>query len=176
MKTVSLPYGVKGYVLHQGDGLSCIQTDGVTAGSFSDIFLDKRDMSEYDFRTRRFKEELVRNKLIIGNLFMPDFDLFSTKEHDILSQAAENQFFSQETDYHCAWLGVEHGSGYAWGVGWNGCINNVYFRSDSFVVAPAFISKTSELDKYIGDRDTEGKFESNKSITDFLRRFKIIPR
>ena len=176
MKTVSLPCGVKGYVLYQDDqddGLSCIQTDGVTVGPFSDIFSDKRDISEYDIKTKRFKEELIKNKLIIGNLFMPDFDLFSTKEHNILSQVAGRKF-NQETDYSCAWLGVGDDSYYAWCVTSGGGVNYSN-RGYSFVVAPAFISKTSELDKYIEDRETEEKIESNKSITDFLRRFKIIP-
>ena len=145
MKTVSLPYGVKGYVLYQDNELSCIQTDGVTAGPFSDIFSSKRDISEYDIRTKKFKEELIRNKLIVGNLFMPDFDLFSTKEHDILSQVARKRF-NQKTDYPCAWLGVESDSHGAWCVDSYGNVINNY-HGYSYVVAPAFISKTKVIEE-----------------------------
>lgn len=167
MKTISLPCGVKGYVLYEKDGLSCVQTNGVTAGPFSDIFLDKRDICEYDIRTKKFKEELVRNKLIIGNLFMPDFNLLSIEEHDILAKVAGDQHFAQRVDWCCAWLGVEGDFSYAWCVDSYGNVN-YYSRDYSSVVAPAFISKTSELDKY-----REEKFESNESITGFLREFKM---
>lgn len=170
MKVISLPCGVKGYVLHEGAGLSCVQTNGVTTGPFSDIFLDKRDICDYDISTKEFKEELVRYELIIGNLFMPDFDLFSMEEHDILSKVAGDQLFTQRVDWCCAWLGIGSGSRNAWCVDAYGDINS-YYRGDSCVVAPAFISKTSELDKY-----REEKYESSESITDFLRRFKVIPR
>ena len=174
MKIVSLPCGVKGYVLYQDDELCCVQTDGVTTGPYSDIFSDKKDISKYDNRTKKFKEELIRHKLIIGNLFMPDFDLFSMKEHDILSQVA-GKSFNRETDCSCAWLGVGSDSYGAWFVNSSGYVDYDCYRGYSFVVAPAFISKTYELDKYIEDRSTEEKFKSDKSITDFLRKFKVIP-
>ena len=173
MKIVSLPCGVKGYVLYQDDELCCVQTDGVTTGPYSDIFSDKKDISKYDSRTKRFKEELIRNKLIIGNLFMPDFDLLSTKEHDILSQVAGSNKYSQEKDYNCAWLGVKGDSISGWAIYSYGYVYDSY-HGYSYVVAPAFISKTSELDKYIENRGTEEK-KSDISITNFLRKFKIIP-
>lgn len=140
------PQIVEGFITSIGaNGATVgITTTGVTAGQWDPSFKDRGDISGYDAKTVALKKATRAKKLFI-------FDAFDTVYEKVAYMIAASQYSSFGATYGGVWLGSTYDANGAYNV-WAGGYVDYYYRYNSYVVAPAFSLKISDIryDKKLG--------------------------
>lgn len=144
------PQIVEGFITSIGANGATVEitTTGVTAGQWDPSFKDRRDISGYDVKTIALKKATRTKKLFV-------FDTFDTVYEKTAYMIAASQYSSFGATDDGAWLGSASDADSAYGaycVWSDGDVYSSYYRYYSFVVAPAFNLKISDIryDKKLG--------------------------
>lgn len=141
------------------DGSVLFYSTGVLAGEWNELF-EEKDLStiltlaehgyikanDHDIRKyiRCFKG--LKGALLTDSIWIPKIGELEKNPVAIkaLAEAANNICSFKNAGWPLAWLGTPYGSSYAYSVYSDGGVDS-YYRSGSFVVAPAFIISDESL-------------------------------
>lgn len=167
---IILPGGIKANIICSDADYCLIQTYGVTYGRWSDIFKDNNDISHYDEKVQHFRQDLEKEGLIEGHLYVPNWDTINNDIIDILTRVACDYAIGLGADNTGVWLGSPDSTNNAYCVSTVG-VDYCFYRDYSYAVAPAFIVRTSNLTDYLTHNNHHNHEKSY--IKEILKRWFI---